>query len=524
MKNSFIKKTILFLIIFTLIFGVSNIFQSPKKALAVWGIEDVVFDPQAFGLALGNWAVQVAQWAKDEALKALRDAIVKRIMDYMTDQTIAWIQGGGKPQFVTDFSGFLRSSANAAIGDVVLKTNASFICSPFKAQILLGLTPAPKFGQQVKCTLDGIVKNIDDFYKDFNKGGWVGYTETMQSQGNYFGVALQVSANLNAEAAKAVDAASKEVQAGSGFLSVKRCKGGGYGLDAFEDNTPPSMYQKDSKGNYCLAKDMENVTPGAVVGEAVKTAINSDSQWAANVQSYMSAIINALITRLTKEGLSLIANSNSSNENSAAGYTGQYQDAIIQNLKSDQKMMIDGINPFLSEWSFLVSQYSKAFDSNSQVISALQEIKSRSCGIAIDTENGNDILSVLNATSTDSAIAKSNAAQSILKGKVDDFALRVQQSNNALDKIDTIYSKYTNSATSITVDSVEISQAQGVYSQFIGIYSNQQYLEPLTTGSDRSAAALEVTDKANKERLALAALSSCRATSATSTSATSTNP
>ncbi|TRZ64842.1 MAG: hypothetical protein D4Q79_00690 [Spirochaetia bacterium] len=510
--KSFIKKSIIFLVVFTLVFGAS-ILEFPKKAEAVWGIEDLVFDAQAFVQFLASWAEQIAKWAKEEAAKALRDIIVKRLMDYMTDQTIAWIQGGGKPQFVTDFPGFLRDSASAAIGDVVLQTGAAFICSPFKAQILLQLQPTPKFSENVKCTLDSIVGNINNFYNDFSKGGWIGYAEVMQPQNNYYGTALIVSANLNAQAAKAVDAASKEVQAGSGFLSVKRCKGGGIANPTPKD-IDEMFLMKDFKGNYCQEKDLENTTPGNVVAESVKVAINSDSQWAANVQSVVSALVNALINRLVKEGLSTMSDSNSSSVNSAAGYTAPYNNLVSQNLGSGQNAMVSSITTFLDQWQYLLTQYSVALSSNSQVISALEQIRGMSC--TINDEPGTDnILKALNVTSVDEALAKSNTAQTNLTTKVDNLETLVLEASSTIDQINILYLEITSTSTLSTTSTststlgnpVLIAQVQGLYTGFMNKYNNQRYL--LSIFSDRADADGEVADKANKARLANEALSAC---------------
>ncbi|MFH1346962.1 MAG: hypothetical protein ABIH10_01790 [Spirochaetota bacterium] len=496
--KSFIKKSIIFLIVFSLVFGVSNILEPPKKAEAVWGIEDLVFDAQALITTLAEWAEQLAQWAAEEAALALRDAIAKRLLDYMTDQTIEWIQGGGEPQFVTDFGGFLEDSASAAVGDVILETDAAFICSPFKAQILLGLESIPKFSEQVKCTLDDIITNIENFYDDFSQGGWAGYIEVMQPQGNYYGVALQVSANLNAEAAKAVDAASKEVQAGSGFLSVKRCKGGGVSSSDLADlesgGTNIGTYKKDSKGNYCKSSDMENITPGDTVGEAVRVAINSDSQWAANVQSVVAALINALINRLITEGLSAMSDSNSSDVDSAADYTSEYDDAVSQSIGSDQNAIVELISLFLDEGQYLLTQYSAAFDFNSEVISALEQIKAMSCSIS-----NSEILEALGVNNIDDALVESNDAQTNLMAKVSDLGTLVLEASSTINQINALYS----GETSIT----STSQIQTLYADFISKYSTQEYM--LYLFSERTNADAEAADKENKAELAEEALNVC---------------
>ncbi len=516
--KSFIKKSIILLVISILIFGVSNILEPPKKAEAIWGVVDAVFDAANLAKMIGEWATTLAQWAKEEAARALRDIIVKRLMDYMTDQTITWIQGGGKPQFVTDFPGFLRDSASAAIGDVVLQTNAAFICSPFKAQIMLQLQPTPKFSENVKCTLDSIVDNINNFYKDFSKGGWIGYAEVMQPQNNYYGVALQVSANLNAQAAKAVDAASKEVQAGSGFLSVKRCKGGGIANPTPKD-IDEMFLVKDFKGNYCQENNLENVTPGNVVGTAVASAITSDVQWAANVQSIVAALVNALINRLVKEGLSTMSDSNSSNVNSAAGYTAPYNNIVSQNLGSNKNAMIEQIKLFLDAWKDMLTKYNIALSFNSQVISALEQIRGMSC--MIEDEPGKDnILKALQVSNVNDALVKSNEAEISLTAKIDNLEVSIEEASSTIDQINALYLEITStstlstSATSTASNSTStlgnpltVAKVRGLYVGFINKYNNQQSL--LSTFLGNNEADEEVADKENKARLAQDALNAC---------------
>jgi len=502
------EKIIIFAIIISLLMS-SGIFVA-KQAYAI-PVEDV---GTWAGLAALNtetavsWGQEFIRWLKEDLLKALRDVVVKRIMDSMVDQTITWIQGGGSPQFVTDFQGFLRDSASAAVGDVVLQTDAAFICSPFKAQIMLQLQPTPKFSENVKCTLDSIVDNIDDFYNDFSKGGWIGYAEVMKPQNNYYGVALQVSANLNDQAAKAVDAASKEIQAGSGFLSVKRCKGGGVSADtkkmlSEEYGTLIADLVKDSKGNYCHPNQMENITPGDTVGETVRNAINSDSQWAANVQSYTAALINAFINRLIKEGISMMSDSNSSSVDSAAGYTAPYNDAVRQNLESDKNAMVKQIKLFLDAWQNMLTKYNMALRSNSEVINALEQIKEMSCRIE-DKPGEYNILKALEVDNVDDAIVKSNEAQTYLIREISGLEDMILEASSAIDQISALYLEGNPPA---------IATAQGIYAGFMDKYNNQQYLNPILLNNaniGEGDADKEVADRANKAMLAREALNVCR--------------
>jgi len=336
----------------------------------------------------------------------------------------------------------------------VLQTDAAFICSPFKAQIMLQLQPTPKFSENVKCTLDSIVDNIDDFYNDFSKGGWIGYAEVMKPQNNYYGVALQVSANLNAQAAKAVDAASKEVQAGSGFLSVKRCKGGGISAEG-EGLTG---YVKDSKGNYCFSDEMENITPGDAVGEAVKTAINSDSQWAANVQSYTAALINAFINRLIKEGISELQPSSS--DSSYGGTVGAQLQTVSAQLQQDKNQMISEINKFVDEWQYVLDRKKE---------SVIYARKISNCGPMIIESN----------------IQAAQAEVIRLQSEIADLESRISKANVLIDDIKKADFNDVN----------QRSLAQSSFLDFSNKYNTQQYLLPIVSGSGKQNSDTELKNK-----------------------------
>ncbi|NCQ02695.1 hypothetical protein GW816_01410, partial [Candidatus Wolfebacteria bacterium] len=174
------------LIIFLTVSVFTSILIFPKKTEA--GIP--VFDSANLGGKLTDISEKIARWVKEDLVKSLRDVIAKRIIDYIVDQTIVWIQGGGQPKFVTDWDGFLKDAANIAFDQVIKDVGLAQLCSPFKLQVQISLLPVQQFQQRIDCTLDDVVKNIEDFYNDFEKGGWIAYNETWQPQGNYYGEML----------------------------------------------------------------------------------------------------------------------------------------------------------------------------------------------------------------------------------------------------------------------------------------------------------------------------------------------
>ncbi len=337
----FFSKIIIFLVIFLLIFNSSGYSNKsgflnlvPNKAEAVWW-------STVFGQIV-DYAKDVYQWIQKHWQDMMRDIVAKRIMDYIVDQTVEWIQGGGEPKFVTDWDSFMKDAGNIAFDSVIREIGAAGLCSPFGLQVKLALLPVQKFNTQISCTLDKVVSNIENFYVDFSIGGWDGYLFSLEPQNNFYGAILLANDKLVTEIKKSQEKSKKEAEMGKGFLGVKRCKGGGIGADqtmggrykagdtigkdsqgnpikltqAEADDMNKSVSKEDTKGmikddngNYCDKGDLETSTPGAVVGDAIGNAITTDTVWAANISSWVSALANAVVNRLMKEGLTELSKS-----------------------------------------------------------------------------------------------------------------------------------------------------------------------------------------------------------------------
>ena len=141
-------------------------------------------------LDTAKYEVDLFKWLKEIGL-----AVVKRaLLDELVDQVIVWIQGGGKPKFVTDWGGYLKEAGDRGIGDW-LKTNpyGDWLCDPFRFQVDIFLFPVKRFQNQVTCTLTDVVGNVNDFYNDFRNGGWIALNESFQPQNNFYGVSIMTS-------------------------------------------------------------------------------------------------------------------------------------------------------------------------------------------------------------------------------------------------------------------------------------------------------------------------------------------
>lgn len=253
-----------------------------------------------------------------------KQIVKRRILDGMVDQVINWIQGGGgNPQFVSDWRGFLQNAVNEGVGDIINDSQLKFLCSPFKAQLKIslgaggGLSPLPvqKFSTAVTCTLDNVVQNIDAFYDDFRQGGWIAYSASWEPQNNFYGAALITLDAANRRIYEKKEEASSEALTGGGFLSQKKCswqeitpEGGAYSRvynNQTEKQVADARRSATERGNTLKVTNCQIITPGSVAGDLVKKAVGTDFDFILNaddLSTYATAITNALVNRLADEG------------------------------------------------------------------------------------------------------------------------------------------------------------------------------------------------------------------------------
>jgi len=454
------------LIIFLAVAVLFNTLILPKKAEAFLGLGDIVWDPGNWIANLGSWiwdkltkTVLDTNWWESKLNDTLRDVVAKRIIDYIVDETVEWIQGGGKPKFVTDWQGFLRQAGNIAFDQMIKDVGLAWLCQPFSLQVKISLLPVPKFSKRIECTLDDVVKNIEDFYKDFEKGGWIAYQEAWQPQNNYYGQMLMIHDETLTRMAQKTEAAANEALAGKGFLSVKKCV----------------LYDDYGTGG-CLKYEI--VTPGDTVGQVVARGMTSDIEWAANIKSWTSALVNAVINRLTREGIGLL-------KGSAESYDyyqpPEYTDLVEQEIQQQKQRQIAQVKEFINEWQYLFDAKNKSLSYAEQLKVVLTEIKSRNCQPPVSDNE-------IQAVQTDINRLKAEIAE--LKKKID-------EGNNLISEI--------TKANTIR----ERTIAEQNFYIFMDKYNTPEVQESLVSGSARKAADEEKTNKANDLLIAQQRLNTC---------------
>lgn len=175
-----------------------------------------------------SFGQQLKEWAFKVATQVLKNQLVGRLIQ----QTIKWVQGGGKPQFITNWKAFLKDSATGAVNDVINQVSPR-LCENLRAfttDFMRTSTQNSVSGsrdqyQKFNCTLDQVVQSVKGFYDDFlNGGAWTGLaTLVLEPQNNIWGSIVLSHETAITQAAESQDAAKADAQANEGFKGLNRC-------------------------------------------------------------------------------------------------------------------------------------------------------------------------------------------------------------------------------------------------------------------------------------------------------------
>ena len=150
--------------------------------------------------------------------------VAKIIGDWIVDQVVIWIQGGGKPRVLSPTGKNSQEMPLTPESEKrLVETGAAFSVRPFKLQVQIALLPVKRFQQRLECTLDGIVKNINNFFLEISVmaiGSLIG--NLWYPQNNCYGTLIMVHDEAVARALAAENAAEEEADRRSRIYGSKK--------------------------------------------------------------------------------------------------------------------------------------------------------------------------------------------------------------------------------------------------------------------------------------------------------------
>lgn len=229
--------------------------------------------------------------------KILLPIIKVQALKMLQDLVVTWATGGKvSPKWITNWLRHLGEEVlGVSLGSILQDIGLSNICSPFGIQLRVAiLAPPPRpFGQNfpsaASCTLDQIVSNIEDFYNDFTKGGFLAFEKSWEPQNNFYGSLILWQNELENRAAAQAQSRQNEGIAGSGALGIKVC-----------------LNQTIVAGEK-ICREWKITTPGTILAQNLAEAAGiSDFDLIINAHELMDLlayVIDAMITRLIKAGV-----------------------------------------------------------------------------------------------------------------------------------------------------------------------------------------------------------------------------
>ncbi|MEK7077921.1 MAG: hypothetical protein AAB928_02390, partial [Patescibacteria group bacterium] len=130
----------------------------------------------------------------------------KRYLTMIQNDLVNWVQGNGKPRFITDPGDFLEegftSTAAKEIDKLFLSKNIN-ICSPFKANVrFLVSKPLLLKEESVRCSLGDMVDNLENFAQNFENGGWTAWLKLHETRNTLPGSYLAASELIGTKVAR----------------------------------------------------------------------------------------------------------------------------------------------------------------------------------------------------------------------------------------------------------------------------------------------------------------------------------
>ncbi len=300
-KNFFRNKLLLTLAVFAFTITASYSPTLAPRANALWGVGDI--------------NLESVPTIIDFVIEKSGKLLAKRMIDDIVQSTIKWANTGfdGNPAYITDPENFFRNTASGAIGEAINASDIGFLCSPFQADIKVSLLKTYQAREfQPQCTLEDIGVNIENFYQDFNQGGWEAWNKiTQEDQNNPYGAYIGLKIRTDRKIATVIEGKKEEKAQNSGFLSKTNCLEKNVWppqsvVDRYNDgdtkerleitkNFPNWDPKKDQDA--CLREEV--VTPGSVIKEQLNKTLGTGVDELINADD-INALASALLSGLLK--------------------------------------------------------------------------------------------------------------------------------------------------------------------------------------------------------------------------------
>lgn len=159
------------------------------------------------------------KWILDPAARV----VIRALLQATTQQIVSWINndGGKNVGYVKNLEQALRREADLAGGEFLNNLSGINLCGNLRAYLNITLR-TPPLQQRLGCSVTDIVRNVDNFYRDFQQGGWPAFIRiSLEPQNNPYGAyMIALDAKIQAESIKQEQVKLASVT-GKGYLGFR---------------------------------------------------------------------------------------------------------------------------------------------------------------------------------------------------------------------------------------------------------------------------------------------------------------
>ncbi len=477
MKTAFKKFIILFVIFSVVAVNFFGIFgQKTNVAQAFYPTSVLVSIPSILQTAVQEYLATA--WT--EIQKHYRDVIVAIVISKMQRDIVAQINGNSGngsngSGYISDWKNYLSQSATDIgvstaikyVGD--LSSGKINLCAPlgvqFQARLGIlaqqygyGGSGDQYYGVPTQCTFDDIKRNIENPngpVSIFTDMGWSGFDALISPQVDSALAWSNLEDAVNQKISTQSTIAQTQAIASQGFTDNKVCTDQQALADA--ETTCEGDPQHDACVNYAVQSECtswEIKTPGSVAAGAIMKAVGANFEFSSNVQSALAAILNALASRILKDGLSRIS-SNGSDWSVSGANQGINNSDIPSNIQGDKisankQALADSVKTYTEVSSYINNVLTPKVNADIALASGFNSTCSSS-EISLDQGGGTMVQMTI------------SAALDYLNTFGQGFSAVANEASANLDELNNLdYS-----------DDSAVSQAQSKYSDFINNDANK---------------------------------------------------
>lgn len=274
-----------------------------------------IFTPRAeafLGIGDVTFTINVKEIVRN-IIDGIAMNLAQKMMDDMVQSSVKWANDGfeGSPSFVTNPVGHFGNIADSVAGDFIKGSDLGFLCSPYQTSVRLslqvkyggGLGSGRKYRPQ--CTVTGITGNIEDFYKNFNNGGWdTWFSMTQNNSNNPWGAYIDADTELDRRIASALGVEDKKLSWGDGFKSKGDCLAYNPSAEEIDQlitdypgGTPPGYDPAFGPGE-CIKRG-EDKTPGVVIKDQLNKVLPAGLEKLISVQ-HVEQLVTAFASGVLK--------------------------------------------------------------------------------------------------------------------------------------------------------------------------------------------------------------------------------